>query len=111
MTSEIEHVPAPTEDELQEFESLALAAPVLPASENAGALHNQFRLVVPRLIKEIRRLRDLDQLQREREQLHDEKRKREVVPPARHFTEYEDGIRRLRGGALAPTSDDDEGMH
>ena len=76
MVDRFDNVPAPDAGELDEFERLAIEAPQLSPDDNAGALHNQFRLVVPRLVKEIRRLRDLLKLEKEAEQLRDEKLQR-----------------------------------
>lgn len=101
-----DHVPAPSADELTEFETLALEAPKLSREENAGALHNQFRLVVPRLVREIRRLRDLTQLQSEREKLQDEKAKR-FAPKTVNVDDYTAGLSALHESMRRNKPDDE----
>ncbi len=95
MTDIFEGLEAPTDDELGEFDRLARETPY-----NVERLGTLSRLMIPRLVQEIRRLRKLDELTREREELRDERKAR---PEPGSFTEYTDGLERLRnarkGGA------------
>jgi len=71
-------LPAPTQDELRAFEDLAREAPPVPNSDVGATLHNQFRLAVPRLVQEIRHLRELAALFCESERLTEEKKARQA---------------------------------
>lgn len=90
-----EGLAAPDEDELQEFDTIARYSPELAGAGGALRFHNQARLIIPRLVKEIRRLRVLVKLECEREQLRHEKRLRNYRS-GEQWSEYDHGLEGLK---------------
>ena len=93
MTDIFEEAPAPTDDELEAFDAIARDVGPRAFSHPEFNFHNQARLMVPRLVKEIRRLRALVQLESEREQLRTERAQR--AEPKGTFEGYDDAAKRL----------------
>jgi hypothetical protein len=95
---DFDSLPAPTDAELAEFDGMAEGV------ETVADLPSVFRLIVPRLTREIRRLRDLDKLTLELEGARAERERRSKAIAAASsearegakLANYTEGLRALR---------------